>query len=83
VSPPPREIRARGAIIRVRSYDPRMAKFNIHEPIVQAAIIEAAARLSAVRKVSAEETAALATELLTILAKKPEETPYATLPPSA
>jgi hypothetical protein len=60
-----------------------MAKFNVHEPIVQAAIIEAAARLSAARKVSPEETAAFATELLTILTKKPEEVPYAPLPPSA
>jgi hypothetical protein len=59
-----------------------MAKFNVYEPAVQAAIIEAAARLSAVRKGSAEETAAFAIELLALLAKKPEEAAYATLPPS-
>lgn len=59
-----------------------MVKFNVHEPAVQAAMIEVAGRISANRKGTAEETAAIAKELLAILAAKPEEAAYAPLPPN-
>jgi hypothetical protein len=54
-----------------------MAQFNVHELVVQAAIIEAAARLSAMRKATAEETAAIANAPLELFAKRPTEAEYA------
>ena len=56
-----------------------MAQFNVHEPMVQAAIIDAAARLSAMRKGTADETASIATELLALFAQRPAEAEYAPL----
>ena len=57
-----------------------MAKFDVHEPLIQAAVLEAAARLSAVRKGTAEETVEIAQEILARLAQRPEEGGYAPLP---
>ena len=56
-----------------------MPAFNIHEPQVQAAVIEAAARLAVANGATAENTAAIARELLERLTDRPVEAPYAAM----
>jgi len=54
-----------------------VASFNVHEPVVQAAVIEAAARLAVASGATVERTAVIAKELLERLANRPADAPYA------
>ena len=56
-----------------------MATFNIHDSVVQAAVIDAASRLAVATGATTEKTAAIAIELLKHLSQAPPEAPYAAM----